>query len=104
MTTWHILLIILAALAVLPALYGVHRLCLWLEQRGWLYYRNRRPSSSPASCLVALHQFLEPPVQHVQEVKEHKDTEQTSKAPGTGGSSVDDTGSAPQESRLGSRD
>jgi len=43
------------------ALYGFHRLCLWLENRGWLYYMYKKPSSSPASCFVAMQQVLEPP-------------------------------------------
>jgi hypothetical protein len=35
---WGVLVV-----AVIPGLYGLHRLCLWLEMRGWLYYRNKKP-------------------------------------------------------------
>jgi hypothetical protein len=56
-------------LAVVAALYGLHRLGLWLEQRGWLYYRKKRPDGGAATCLVPLHQFVEPAVRHVVEVK-----------------------------------
>lgn len=35
------LLIILVAIAV--ALYGLHRLALFAESRGWIFYRTRPP-------------------------------------------------------------
>jgi hypothetical protein len=56
----------------LAAPYGVHRLCLSWEKRGWLYYKYKKPASNAASSFVALQQFLEPPVQHVLQVKEEK--------------------------------
>jgi hypothetical protein len=46
-------------------LYGLHRLGLWLEERGWLYYRHRSPTSTMAGCFVALQQALEPPTRYV---------------------------------------
>jgi hypothetical protein len=55
-------------------LYGLHRLCLWLEQRGWLYYMYRKPTSSVASCFVAVQQAIEPAVKHVHEMKETRRT------------------------------
>jgi len=68
----HVLLGSLLIVGGPAALYGFHRLCLWLEKRGWLYYKHKNPTSSPASCFVALQQFLEPPTQHVHQVKEEK--------------------------------
>jgi hypothetical protein len=68
----HVLLWSLLIVGGLAALYGFHRLCLWLEKRGWLYYKHKKPTSSPASSFVALQQFLEPPTQHVHQVKEEK--------------------------------
>jgi hypothetical protein len=47
------------------ALFGFDRLCLWLEDRGWLYYRRKKPSSSPLSALIAFQQYVEPGVKHV---------------------------------------
>jgi hypothetical protein len=52
--------------------YGLHRFFFLLEKRGWLYYRDKKPSSSPASCFVALQQFLEPPTCHVHQVRENQ--------------------------------
>jgi hypothetical protein len=68
MTAWHILFGGLALLLVAAALYSLDRLGLWLEERGWLYYRRKKPSSSPHSMWVAMQQFLEPGVKHVREV------------------------------------
>jgi hypothetical protein len=64
------------ALGVLAALFGLDRLCLWLEGRGWLYYRKKRPTSSPAGCWVAMHQLLEPGVKHVVQVGQHQRQEE----------------------------
>jgi hypothetical protein len=68
MTAWHWLAVGLAALGTAAAaLYGLHHLALWLEGRGWLYYRTK-PGSSPAGRWVGLQQLVEPGVQHVREV------------------------------------
>jgi hypothetical protein len=68
MTGWHILLGGVALLAVAAALYGLDRLGLWLEDRGWLYYRRKKPASSPLGMWVGMQQLLEPGVKHVREV------------------------------------
>jgi hypothetical protein len=68
MGLWHCLIGLLALLAVAAALFGLDRLGRWLEDRGWLYYRRKRPSSSPLGAWVALQQFIEPTVRHVYEV------------------------------------
>lgn len=47
------------------ALYALHRLALRLEERGHLYYLNKKPSSSAAGCFVAMQRAIEPQVQHV---------------------------------------
>jgi hypothetical protein len=75
----------LAILGGLAALYGLHRLCLWLERHGWLYYKHKNPSSSAASCFVALQQVLEPPVKHVFEMKQERRTHAEGETPGTVG-------------------
>jgi hypothetical protein len=62
----------LVILSGLAALYGLHRLGLWLEKRGWLFYKHKKPSSSAVSCFVALQQVLERPIQHVLHVKDEK--------------------------------
>ena len=82
MSGWHIVVVFLA-LAGLPAtLYGLHRLCLWLEARGWLYYKHKKPDSSPASCFVALQNVLEPPARHALHVKDEKRHHAEDEGPG----------------------
>jgi hypothetical protein len=68
-TLWTTVFAVFILVAVTAGGYAVHRLCLWLEGRGWLYYIHRKPSGSPASAFVALQKVLEPPSQHVQQVK-----------------------------------
>ena len=59
-------------LAAIAALYGLHRLCLRLEDRGYIYYRRKRPTGSSAGCLLELQQALEPQTKHVIQVKDEK--------------------------------
>jgi hypothetical protein len=58
----------LLGFALLPACWLLDRLGLWLEDRGWLYYRKKKSSSSSLSSFVAMQQFIEPAVQHVIQV------------------------------------
>jgi hypothetical protein len=72
MSGWHWLIGVAAVLGLAGGLYGLHRLALWLEDRGWLFYLRKKPSTSPAGCWVAAHQFLEPGVEHVLQLKAEK--------------------------------
>jgi hypothetical protein len=72
MSFWNVVLCGLIVVSGLATLYGLHRLGLWLEGRGWLFYKHKKPTSGAASCFVALQQVLEPPIQHVLHVKEQK--------------------------------
>lgn len=60
------LLILLASGAVTLAavLFGLHNLALWAEDRGWIYYRNRK---GPAPWLGTLEQIYKPEVEFVIE-------------------------------------
>lgn len=65
----------LVAIGIIAILVSLDRLGLWLEDRGWLYYRRKKPTSSPMSALVAMQQFIEPRVKHVVEVRHEKRSE-----------------------------
>lgn len=56
----------------LAALYGLHRLALWLEARGHLFYLNKKPEGGMAKSLSGLEQFVEPQAKHVHHVREQK--------------------------------
>lgn len=66
------LLWIAGVVAVGCALYGLHRLALWLESKGQLYYLNKKSETGAATAFVALQQVLDPPAKHVLHVKEQK--------------------------------
>jgi hypothetical protein len=70
MSVWQWSAIGLAAVGLGFLLWGLDRLGLWLEARGWLYYRKKQPTSSPMSALFALQKVIEPQVEHVIAVKE----------------------------------
>ena len=40
MSIWNAVLWILIIASALPALYALHQLALWLEKRGWLFYKR----------------------------------------------------------------
>lgn len=54
-------------------LFGpLDRFFLYLEEKGWIFYRNKKPSSSPASMWIGLHQALEPGVKHLHELSQER--------------------------------
>lgn len=54
------------------ALYLFDKGCLWLEERGWLYYRNKKAESGIiGKAMLELHSFLNPSTRHVIEVKQN---------------------------------
>jgi hypothetical protein len=62
---WDILFWSGCAVGAAGALYALHRLALRLEDRGHLYYLNKKPSGSAAGCFVAMQRAIEPQIQHV---------------------------------------
>lgn len=74
MDGWQWLLWLVVPLGLIAALYWLDRFGLWLEDRGWLYYRRKKPSSSRLSGLVVLQEFVEPSVKHIRHIhKEWRD-------------------------------
>jgi hypothetical protein len=69
---WHLLFWGISALACAAVLYALHRLALWLEARGHLYYRNKKATGTAMGSLVALQRAIEPNVQHVIQVTEQR--------------------------------
>ncbi len=60
----------------LVALYGLHRLALWAERHGWIYYRKRRGTSGAlGSAALEIHAMLEPSKRYVLEERRRDDTE-----------------------------
>jgi len=50
------------------ALWGAHRLALWAESRGWIYYRTHRmPVGSAGMAMLEVTSLLDPAAEHVIE-------------------------------------
>lgn len=58
----------LIAAAVAAGLYCLHRLAVWAERRGWIYYREKRGSSGTVgNALLEVHALFEPSTRHLAE-------------------------------------
>lgn len=53
-------LIVLAILGAAAMAYGAHRLLLWMEHRGWVYYRSKGTGSMGASAMFSLNEVFQP--------------------------------------------
>lgn len=54
----------------LAGLYALHRLGLWAERRGWVYYRTKHGSSGAlANAALEVHSLLDPSARYVVEEK-----------------------------------
>ncbi|MBP1632277.1 MAG: hypothetical protein H6Q11_565 [Acidobacteria bacterium] len=61
---WWLLRMALAA----SVLFGLHRLALWAEGRGWIYYREHRaPAGAVGLAVLEVTSLLDPAVEHVVE-------------------------------------
>ena len=61
---------ILVIVAAPPILYGLHRYCLYLEDRGYLYYLHKKPQSSGSSMFNPLQEIIQPQIRHVLEIQD----------------------------------
>jgi len=68
---------LLAGLILIAGLiFMLDRLLLYMERRGWIYYRKKKPSSSAlSSACLEIQQMLEPSKKHVVQIK--KDEKRT---------------------------
>lgn len=56
-----------------PALYALHRLALWMEGRGWIYYKTSGSSSTKTNAFLSLQALIEPSKQYVVEERIHQE-------------------------------
>ena len=54
-------------IAAVVALVALDRLGLWMERRGWIYYRKVKPKGSMRAVLGGFEEFLHPEIRHVKE-------------------------------------
>ncbi len=54
-------------------IYLMHRFCLWLERKGRIYYRHKKPQTGiMGSGLQELNAILQPSNRHVIEMKQNE--------------------------------
>ena len=66
----------LIIIGVFLALFVLHKLLLWMEDRGWIYYHKKKASpGTAANAWLELQSMMEPGKKHVLEIKseEHKE-------------------------------
>jgi hypothetical protein len=53
---------------VAAAICGLHRLALWAESRGWIYYRTHRmPPGASGLAMMEVTAVIDPATEHVIE-------------------------------------
>ena len=77
---------VIAVLALIAVgLFALDQLGLWLERRGWLYYRKKEGSGGRVgNALVGMQSIIEPDKRHVQEIKRQRPTVQREGQEGSG--------------------
>ena len=64
------------ALIAAGGFYGIHRACLAMEARGWIYYVHKRGSSGTlGSAFLEVQSLFEPANRHVLEIRRKEDAE-----------------------------
>jgi hypothetical protein len=74
MNTWTVILSTILVISGPLVLYGFHRLGLWMEEQGYIYYLHKKPRGSAAGSFVALQRMIEPRAEYVIQITraEHK--------------------------------
>ena len=73
MLPWILGFVTIAAL--LAGVYGLHRLCLYLEEYGYIHYLHKNPRGGFAPVLLDLREIVQPSVRHVVELKDDEHIE-----------------------------
>lgn len=88
-TTSVVLLVGGAILVVGIALYLLDRLLLWMERRGWVYWRKTTRSTGPGmgNALLEIQSLVEPSARHALEIRQ--EVKEESPQPGDPPSDMD---------------
>lgn len=97
-TECDVVRLFLGLLALIAAGYGLHRICIALENHGLLYYLRKPPGASAGSPLIVLQEVAEPAVKHVIRVEDHQERSTNADDPTT------DTGRPPGPTIVDPRD
>lgn len=63
--------------AIALGLFGLHRLLLWMESRGWIFYMKTRASGGAlGSAFLEIQQIAQPEKKYVLEIRRESRAEQ----------------------------
>ena len=68
---------IAGAAVALGSLFALDRLLLWMEARGWIYWRKtkRKRNGGGGAALFTLNAMFDPSIRHAAEVREEREIE-----------------------------
>lgn len=68
--------VVLWGVALVVGLLGLHRLALWMESRGWIFYRKTRASSGAlGSAFLEIQSIAQPEKKYVLEMRQDQRAE-----------------------------
>lgn len=91
-------------LGVVAGLYCLHRIGLWAERRGWIYYRKKHGGSGAlGNALLEMQTIIEPTKRYVLEerTKAGSETQEAGDPPVPGASDAVQQADAIDEGRAG---
>ncbi len=63
--------VVLWGVALVVGLFGLHRLALWMESRGWIFYMKTRASSGAlGSAFLEIQSIVQPEKKYVLEMRQ----------------------------------
>lgn len=58
------------------ALYGLHRMALWMESRGWIYYKKKHASAGTlGAAFLEIQAIAQPEKKYVLEMRQDQRAE-----------------------------
>jgi hypothetical protein len=61
---------------IAAALFALHRLAVWAESKGWIYYRTKRRGSATSAVLSGFDVVANPGAEYVTQAKQQKKLEE----------------------------
>ena len=67
------LIVIVSIIALLIVALLVDRLLLWMERRGWIYYRSFEPRLAARNMMSTFQEIVHPEVRHVHDEQRQRE-------------------------------
>ncbi len=69
--------LLVVLVVIVGGLFALDRFALWMESRGWIYYRRRKPSTSTlGNAFLQVQSLLEPEKRTLLEVRREEQVEE----------------------------